>query len=53
MLICGDLFARSMKLDFRKLPRLVRSAFYAACVIIVIYQASSTTGTKPFLYWQF
>lgn len=53
MLICGDLFARSMRLDFRKLPRLVRAAFYAACVIIVIYQASSTTGTKPFLYWQF
>jgi hypothetical protein len=53
VLIIGDLSARSKTFGFFELPRLVRAAYYAACVLLIFYQATSMHPLKPFLYFQF
>jgi alginate O-acetyltransferase complex protein AlgI len=53
ILVCGDLFAQSKRADFFKLPAAARAVFYASCLIVVIYQATSASAPKPFIYFQF
>jgi alginate O-acetyltransferase complex protein AlgI len=52
-LVAGDALARSKRFDFFLLPAAARAAYYAICLLIVLYQATSAIAPKPFVYFQF